>query len=34
MVKKGRCKRLMRESVKLILTSVWAGRLAKISEIE
>lgn len=28
--KKGRCKRLMRESEKLILTSLWAGRLRKI----
>lgn len=32
--KKGRCKRLMRESEKLILTSLWAGRLRKIREIE
>lgn len=30
----GRCKRLMRESEKLILTSLWAGRLTKIREIE
>ena len=29
-----RCKRLMRESEKLILTSLWAGRLTKIREIE
>lgn len=32
--KKGRCKRLMKESEKLILTSLWAGRLRKIREIE
>lgn len=28
------CERLMRESEKLILTSLWAGRLRKIREIE
>lgn len=32
--RRGRCKRLMRESEKLILTSLWAGRLRKIREIE
>lgn len=30
----GRCERLMRESEKLILTSLWAGRLRKIREIK
>lgn len=30
----GRCERLMRESEKLILTLLWAGRLRKIREIE
>lgn len=30
----GRCKRLMRESEKRILTSLWPGRLRKIREIE
>jgi len=28
------CERLMRESEKLILTSLWAGRLRKIREIK
>lgn len=32
--KTGRCRRLMRESQKLILTLLWAGRLRKIREIE
>lgn len=32
--KKGRCKRLMRTSEKLILTSPWDGRLRKIREME
>lgn len=30
--KAGRCERLMKESEKLILTLLWAGRLRKIRE--